>query len=321
MSFLFSNRAIAALGVGVVLSRRRMKREDVEAKTAWSLSEFELLSPINGISKFQTSSWSDFITFKNSAGESTSLIWPHAIAKNYSEIAISNLFRYALKLDPNILKSPAWQDKGFFMRYQELEFSSEFYEALSCPRIFQSPDAPTSNLHVHTNIIQVGKSSAVAEQLLVVDGKRVGKNLQQITCIERGKAGASPLPDEFLELEYIKPLRKAPRPNFPRTFLPDESMEEIGSVKMSCFQSDTDENCHMNESVYLRNSLDAIFHCEKLTKKDLQVEKIQALYHKEILAGKTVDVKVYRGADGVYVTSFTVDGNFSFQSRIKTRRI
>lgn len=33
MSFLFSNRAIAALGVGVVLSRRRMKREDVEAKS------------------------------------------------------------------------------------------------------------------------------------------------------------------------------------------------------------------------------------------------------------------------------------------------
>jgi len=33
MSFLFSNRAISALGVGVVLSRRRMKREDVEAKT------------------------------------------------------------------------------------------------------------------------------------------------------------------------------------------------------------------------------------------------------------------------------------------------
>ena len=87
---------------------------------AWSLSEFELLSPINGISKFPTSSWSDFITFKNSNGESTSLIWPHAVAKNYSEIAISNLFRYALKLDPNILKSPAWQGKGFFMRYQEL---------------------------------------------------------------------------------------------------------------------------------------------------------------------------------------------------------
>ena len=38
----------------------------------------------------------------------------------------------------------------------------------------------------------------------MVDGKRVGKNLQQITCIERGKPGASPLPDEFLELEYIK---------------------------------------------------------------------------------------------------------------------
>jgi hypothetical protein len=28
--------------------------------------------------------------------------------------------------------------------------------------------------------------------------------LQQITCIERGNPGASPLPDEFLELEYIK---------------------------------------------------------------------------------------------------------------------
>ena len=52
---------------------------------------------------------------------------------------------------------------------------------------------------------------------------------------------------------------------------------------MGCFQSDTDENCHMNESVYLRISLDAIFHCEKLSKKDLQVEKIQALYHREIL--------------------------------------
>ena len=33
MSFLFSNRAIAALGAGIILSRRKMSREDVEAKS------------------------------------------------------------------------------------------------------------------------------------------------------------------------------------------------------------------------------------------------------------------------------------------------
>ena len=35
MSFFASNRAIAALGVGVVLYRRRMMRDDVEAKSGF----------------------------------------------------------------------------------------------------------------------------------------------------------------------------------------------------------------------------------------------------------------------------------------------
>ena len=70
------------------------------------------------------------------------------------------MFRRGLDLDHVCFENnPDWAGKGFFMRYQEIYLSPEFYSELSCPR--RTTDVTeTSFLKVRSEVTQVGRTSS-----------------------------------------------------------------------------------------------------------------------------------------------------------------
>lgn len=70
------------------------------------------------------------------------------------------MFREGLNLDHICFKNnPDWTGKGFFMRYQEIQLSPEFYSELSCPRRTTS-QTKNSFLRIRSEVKQVGNTSS-----------------------------------------------------------------------------------------------------------------------------------------------------------------
>ena len=73
---------------------------------------------------------------------------------------MSNLFRQGLGLDHVCFANDSdWAHKGFFMRYQEMELTSDFYDGLSCPRR-SNADVASENLTISSTLTQVGTTSS-----------------------------------------------------------------------------------------------------------------------------------------------------------------
>jgi len=125
----------------------------------WKISDFSLKSTTSGVTVFPYSSWGDYVTYVDENGAGDGHIWLHALAKNYLEIALSNLFRAGLGLDHvGFGKNADWEHKGFFMRYQEIELSADFYDLLRCPRR-TGKNANQEHLSIASNVVQVGSTS------------------------------------------------------------------------------------------------------------------------------------------------------------------
>ena len=137
------------------LWRKNACKKSYHCILVWPTSEFKLKNPISGVTTFKHSSWGDFITYDNGGH-----IWLHALAKNYLEISISNLLRNGLKLDHvNFGDNSDWKNLGFFMRYQEIELSAEFYDGLNCPRVHVNSNLPHESLQIKSEVSQVGSTS------------------------------------------------------------------------------------------------------------------------------------------------------------------
>ena len=194
---------------------------------AWPTSkEFQYDRGLSGKTEFEYSSWSDFVTYKtdnNSAGH----VSIYALAKNYLEIAASNLFKEKLGFD-HVKKErdEEWKNKGFFMRYQEIELNHNFYELLQCPRT-KTGEWDKIGLSIQSSLSQVGKSSFVIDQSLHCNGETVGNTRMQICCIDYIKRKSSQLPSSFLNHPDVTPLKAKPRPDFPSKFVNDK-LEKVG---------------------------------------------------------------------------------------------
>ena len=164
------------------------------------------------------------------------------------------------------MERPDWAGIVFFMRYQEIELNDSFYELLSCPRSSMEK-LDSAALTVESRLVQVGKSSFLIQQDLVVGGVTVGKTQMQVCCINRELRKLSKLPESFLNSPEVTKQRQLPRPNFPASF---PTQHKIGETTRCVFMSDTDENDHLNEAGYLRFVLDACHaslpSCDKATK-------------------------------------------------------
>jgi acyl-CoA thioesterase FadM len=191
---------------------------------------------------------------KNGAGH----VSIYALAKNYLEIAASNLFTEKMGFD-HVKKerSEEWKNKGFFMRYQEIELNDKFYELLQCPRT-QNSNSEKVGLTVHSSLHHVGKSSFVIDQTLHSNGEEIGNTKMQICCIDYVKRKSSKLPDSFINHQDIAVLKNVPRPSFPSKFF-ENQLNQLGKYPRIVQMSDLDENDHLNEAGYLKFCLDA-FH-------------------------------------------------------------
>jgi len=284
--------------------------------SVWKLSEFEKISTIVGETSFPYSSWGDFVTYSTPTG-ANGHITPHSLAKNYLEIGLSNMFREGLNLDHVCFKNnPDWTGKGFFMRYQEIQLSPEFYSELSCPRRTAS-QTKSSFLMIRSEVKQVGNTSMVAEQRLFSGDIEVGKNIMQLCCVDRTERKSTKFPKSFINHDEIYPLTEVPRPRFPLGFL-TTNHKKLGDSKREVFISDTDENNHLNESGFLRFLFDAFYQITDSKNKSLRVKDIKALYKREIIATDIVRIELFHDdTSNTYAVNYYVDDNLAFTARFE----
>ena len=255
-----------------------------------------------GLTRFETSSWSDFVTYKLENGTGHGHITPYSLAKNYLEISATNLFRTRLGIDHVNMSRPEWSNLVFFMRYQEITLKPEFYELLNCPRSMGNDDYTPVSLSIESGLSYVGKSSFVIVQTLTVNGQYVGEQHMQICCINSQLRKTTQLPDSFLTNPNVVHFRTLKRPNFPHKFGADNLVGSVdrldfpvGLVKhYPCFRvvfmSDTDENNHLNEAGYIRFIMDA---CHKLLpncNKSTHVSCIKGYFNIELSLLTTIQV-------------------------------
>lgn len=259
----------------------------------WKTSEFELKSRLCGETRFPYSSWGDFVTYTDANGNGDGHIWIHALAKNYLEIAMSNLFRQGMGLDHVCFAQDSdWSHNGFFMRYQEISLSPQFYSGLACPRR-TTEDLPAQFLTINTRLCSVGSTSLLAEQKLIVEGVEVGSSLQQLCCIDRRSRTTSKLPESFTSHPAMQPLTKVTKPRFPVNFT-DSNSRLLGTCQREVFVTDTDENNHLNEGGYLRFITDAFYKVAKDSPKSIRFKRVRALYKREVLSGDICTISVFK---------------------------
>lgn len=183
---------------------------------------------IAGRTEFLTAAWSDFVTYEVN-GVRSGHVTPYALAKNYLEISVTNLFRQKLGIDHVDMQKPEWKNKVFFMRYQEINLDADFYDLLTCPRS-GSGDYETVSLTVESKLAQVGGTSFLVNQDLLVGDKKVGLQRMQICCVSTVERKSSKLPDSFVFNPDIQPYTKTPRPRFPTSFVSEDS-SPVGAVR------------------------------------------------------------------------------------------